>query len=193
MLTRFSSRHRIGLLALLCGGVFAGCRSKPSPPALVPDVVPPVTLPPTPSDSAEKTGAAHRAGERERLEREGIAREARERDQRVLAEPVHFAFDRSDLSLAARLALDAKLRVLLADQRLHVRVGGHADDRGPREYNMALGHRRAAAVRRYLVQRDIDEKRIETVSFGEERPLCAEPTEGCWQLNRRAVVAVVSP
>lgn len=186
-------RFRIIPFALVCGLVLAGCRSKPTPQTPVPEVIQPTNVPPVVPDSTESADAARRAAEQERLERERMAREVRDREMRILAEPVHFAFDRSDLSELVRLALDAKLRILLADQSLRIRVDGHTDDRGSGEYNIALGHRRAAAVRRYLVQRDIAEERIEIVSFGEERRVCTESTEGCWQQNRRAEVAVVIP
>ena len=180
------------------GAVFVfgavGCRAKPKPAAPEPVVEAPR---PTPArDSVDQAEAARRAAERDRLERERLAREAqaaRDRDMRTLAEPVYFGFDRSDLGEATRQALEAKVRILAADPSIQIRIEGHADDRGSGEYNIALGHRRAAAARRYLVQRDIDAARVEIVSFGEERPVCTRPDEGCWQMNRRAEATVVRP
>jgi peptidoglycan-associated lipoprotein len=110
----------------------------------------------------------------------------------VLAEPIRFPFDRSDLSSEARSALDAKIEVLRADAALRIVIEGHADDRGSDEYNMALGMRRAAAARRYLVQHGIDPDRIEITSVGEERPVCREPDESCWQVNRRAEFTIAN-
>jgi peptidoglycan-associated lipoprotein len=112
---------------------------------------------------------------------------------RTLAEPVHFDFDRSDLGESTRQMLDAKVRILGATPTIHIRIEGHTDDRGSGEYNISLGHRRAAAVRRYLVQRDVDTSRIEIVTYGEERPVCTQRDEACWYRNRRAEVTVVRP
>jgi peptidoglycan-associated lipoprotein len=65
-------------------------------------------------------------------------------------------------------------------------VEGHCDDRGTIEYNFALGQRRASAVRSYYVTSGLDKARVETISYGEERPLCAEQTDACWAQNRRS-------
>jgi peptidoglycan-associated lipoprotein len=107
--------------------------------------------------------------------------------------PIQFAFDRSDLTLDARSALDAKLEVLRADPAIRLRIDGHADERGSSEYNLALGMRRAAAARRYLVQREIAPDRIEITSLGEERPVCETSAEWCWRINRRDDFAVTAP
>ena len=66
-----------------------------------------------------------------------------------------------------------------------MRIAGHADERGSTEYNLALGTQRAAQAKRYLVERGVAAARIETTSFGEERPVCTENTEACWAQNRR--------
>jgi peptidoglycan-associated lipoprotein len=67
-----------------------------------------------------------------------------------------------------------------------VLIEGHADERGTPEYNVALGERRAKSVRDYLVARGVEADRLNTTSYGEERPVCNEGSEDCWQLNRRA-------
>jgi peptidoglycan-associated lipoprotein len=69
-------------------------------------------------------------------------------------------------------------------------IEGHADERGTREYNLALGARRAAAVMSYLVVTGISTARLETVSFGKERPVCTQSAEACWQQNRRGVSTI---
>jgi peptidoglycan-associated lipoprotein len=69
---------------------------------------------------------------------------------------------------------------------LRVRVAGHTDDRGSDEYNLALGQRRAASVKRFLTERGVDDARVEIVSFGKERPTCEQQAESCWSRNRRA-------
>jgi len=66
-----------------------------------------------------------------------------------------------------------------------IRISGHADERGSSEYNLALGQRRAAAAKRYLVERGVAESRVETTSFGEERPACTSADESCYAQNRR--------
>ena len=98
---------------------------------------------------------------------------------------INFDFDRSDLRDDAKAALDAKIPILMANSGVTIRISGHADERGSSEYNLALGTRRAAAAKRYLVERGIAEGRIETVTQGEERPICTESSENCWAQNRR--------
>lgn len=102
-----------------------------------------------------------------------------------LAVPISFDLDRSDLTGAAVAALDRKLRILLANPRLAIQIAGHCDERGSDEYNLALGERRAAAAKRYLVEHGIAEGRISILSYGEERPLDPGHTEASWARNRR--------
>jgi peptidoglycan-associated lipoprotein len=104
----------------------------------------------------------------------------------TLAEPVYFELDRSDLAAEAQRRLDGKLAILRASPRLAIQIEGHCDERGPDEYNLALGNRRAAAVKRYLVEHGIDEARVSIISYGEERPADPGHTEESWARNRRA-------
>ena len=97
----------------------------------------------------------------------------------------YFDFDQSILKAEARSALMIYAEVL-KDNPTSVRVEGHADERGTREYNMALGERRANAVRDFLVLQGVDAAYIETVSYGEERPLAMGSDEESWAQNRRA-------
>jgi peptidoglycan-associated lipoprotein len=101
-------------------------------------------------------------------------------------QPVLFDYDRSDIRPSEVGKLDAAARFLQDNAGLQVTIGGHADERGSQEYNIGLGDRRATAVRQALVQRGVAPARIDTVSFGEERPVCSVPNEACWQQNRRA-------
>ena len=98
---------------------------------------------------------------------------------------VYFAFDKSDLDAAARATLDANAAWLNANRSVNVTVEGNADERGSREYNLALGQRRADAVRDFLSSRGVSADRIDTVSFGEERAACKGTGEACWAQNRR--------
>ena len=116
---------------------------------------------------------------------EDEARRSSDMLRSTLTRSINFDFDRSDLRSDARAALDAKVPILLANSNVTIRISGHADERGSSEYNLALGQRRAATAKRYLVERGVAEGRIETTSFGEERPVCMDSNESCWSQNRR--------
>lgn len=103
---------------------------------------------------------------------------------------VFFAFDSATLDEAAQETLDRQAAWLLQHPDLTVTVEGHADERGTREYNLALGERRATAVKNYLVAKGVDPERILTISYGEERPVDPGHNEAAWALNRRAVTVV---
>jgi peptidoglycan-associated lipoprotein len=139
--------------------------------------------------AAAEAEAARRRAMQDSLDRARAAEEAARRESEmlrsVLSTSIGFDFDRSDLRDDARASLDAKIPILLANSSVTIRVGGHADERGSSEYNLALGQRRAAAAKRYLVERGVAEARIETTSFGEERGVCSDSNEGCWAQNRR--------
>ena len=99
---------------------------------------------------------------------------------------VYFAFDRSDLDPAARETLKANADWLRANPSARVQIEGHCDERGTNEYNLALGARRAAASKDYVVSLGVSVDRLSTTSFGEEIPVCKESAEECWAKNRRA-------
>jgi peptidoglycan-associated lipoprotein len=98
---------------------------------------------------------------------------------------IHFDYDRSELRDDARATLDAKIPVLMANPDVNVRIAGNTDERGSVEYNIALGQRRAAAAKRYLMERGVAANRVETVSFGEGRPVADGHDESAWSQNRR--------
>lgn len=101
-------------------------------------------------------------------------------------QPVFFAFDKFELDAAARSALANNARWLRANTDVKVWIEGHCDERGTDEYNLALGEKRARAVRAYLVQSGIDGADLRTISYGEERPFALGHDESSWRLNRRA-------
>ena len=103
---------------------------------------------------------------------------------------VFFAFDSSALSAEAQSALDTQVAWLKKHDDVNVIVQGHCDDRGTREYNLALGERRANAVKQYLVSQGIEEGRISTISYGKERPAVLGNNEAAWAQNRRAITVV---
>jgi peptidoglycan-associated lipoprotein len=98
---------------------------------------------------------------------------------------VFFDLDKSDLSEAARAGLQKDADWMRRWSTTAVTVEGHADSRGTNEYNLALGERRAASTRDYLVSLGIPAARINTVSKGKEQPFCTEEAESCWSQNRR--------
>ncbi|MFI5279639.1 MAG: peptidoglycan-associated lipoprotein Pal [Gemmatimonadales bacterium] len=105
---------------------------------------------------------------------------------RAIAQPVHFDYDRFDIKPEDQAVLDRKVAVLRANPRLELQVEGHCDERGPDEYNLALGERRAAATKRWLVEHGIADTRLTIISYGEERPADPGHTEEAWAKNRRA-------
>jgi peptidoglycan-associated lipoprotein len=109
----------------------------------------------------------------------------------TLAERIHFALDRADLSPEARTTLAAKAEILRASPNVTLRISGHADERGSDEYNLALSKRRAAEAKRFLTQQGVDSTRLETVGYGEEQPLDTGATEPAWAANRRAEFNVI--
>ena len=121
----------------------------------------------------------------------GTALSDRERQRRaeLLAQKrVHFVFDSSTIDDEARAIIEAHASHLVANSQLKVTLEGHCDERGTREYNLALGERRAQAVERMMKVLGVAGSRIKTVSYGEEKPLCQEHDESCWRQNRRAEI-----
>jgi peptidoglycan-associated lipoprotein len=104
----------------------------------------------------------------------------------VTFDQVYFAYDQSKLSEQARAALSNNAVILQTSPDLRVTIEGHCDDRGSDEYNLALGERRARAVRNFLVSLGIAPERMETISYGEEMPVNPNQNETAWAMNRRA-------
>jgi len=103
---------------------------------------------------------------------------------------VFFETDQTDLSSQARATLDNQAQWLSRYSQYTFTIEGHADERGTREYNIALGARRAQAVRDYLVSRGIAANRMRTISYGKERPVAVCNDISCWSQNRRAVTVL---
>ena len=131
---------------------------------------------------------------RERALREQAIRDQEARDRAAAAEAaslkdlsrIYFDFDRAELSSEAREILGKVAAQLKASPKKALTIEGNCDDRGTNEYNLALGQQRADAAARYLQNLGIDRKRVKTISYGEERPVCSEATEACWHKNRNA-------
>jgi peptidoglycan-associated lipoprotein len=106
---------------------------------------------------------------------------------------VFFDTDQVDLSPTARATLDKQARWLQQYPNYSITIEGHADERGTREYNLALGARRAQNTRDYLVSRGVPAQRMHTISYGKERPVAVCDDISCWSQNRRAVTVLGSP
>lgn len=189
----------IGLAAAVVAGA---CGTNPPPET-------------APQPNADSIAAAERArqdsinaaqAEADRLAREEAERIARQREadslaalsrageevRSMLAVMIHFDYDRSNVRPDDMATLDQKVAILQANRDLRIRIGGHCDERGSDEYNLALGNRRAQAAKQYLVSHGIDASRIETQSWGEERPLVDGHDESAWSQNRRDEFEIVS-
>ncbi len=127
---------------------------------------------------AEAEAAAQRAAEAERQRAIAAARA-------TLEEMVFFDYDQSEIRNDAAEVLRRKVAILRASPQVRIRIEGHCDERGSTEYNLALGNRRAEAIRQFLTGFGISESRFEIVSFGEGRPLAQGANEQAWSRNRR--------
>ena len=110
-----------------------------------------------------------------------------------IGDRVFFETDSSVLTPVARQTLDRQAQWLVKYPNYPITVEGHADERGTREYNLALGARRAAATRDYLASRGVPANRMRTISFGKERPVAVCNDISCWSQNRRAVTLLAAP
>lgn len=107
-----------------------------------------------------------------------------------IGDRVFFGYDRYDLSPEARSILDSQAKWLQQYPNVTVTIEGHADERGTREYNLALGDRRATSTKNYLIALGVDPRRISTISYGKERPAVPGSTDAAWSQNRRTVTKV---
>ncbi|HMA24837.1 MAG: peptidoglycan-associated lipoprotein Pal [Gemmatimonas sp.] len=186
------TRRIAGLTMAVLSVVAAdACRKAPAPQ-------PAPAQPPAPGPNADsirraQDEAARRAAEEAARRRaaDSVAAAARNASaagaaRATLTTAVHFDYDQSELRPDDRAILDAKVPILQANPNVKIRVAGHTDERGSDEYNLALGQRRAATVKRYLIDHGITDARIETISYGEERPVAQGSDESAYAQNRRA-------
>ncbi|MFI5256217.1 MAG: OmpA family protein [Gemmatimonadales bacterium] len=187
-------KNRTTLLSFVIASSFvglAGCRKKPEPaPAPVP------VADNSAQQRADSIAAAQRRADSlaaAQAAQAAAARDAAARAQtsqadlsNILAARVYFDYDRDALRDDAMATLDQKAAVLMANSGVTVTITGHTDERGSEEYNLALGQRRAAQVKRYLVGKGIDAGRLSTQSMGESQPAVQGSDEAAYQQNRRA-------
>jgi peptidoglycan-associated lipoprotein len=107
-----------------------------------------------------------------------------------VGDTVHFALNQYNIEENDKGTLSKQAAWLTRYPSVRLTVEGHADERGTREYNLALGARRANAVKEFLVAQGVAAGRLETVSYGKERPICTESNEDCWSQNRRGVSVI---
>ncbi len=110
--------------------------------------------------------------------------------ERDVGDRVFFAYDSSELSAEAKEHLHKQITWLNAHSSVKVTLAGHCDERGTREYNLALGERRAEKVRKYLVHHGVDANRLTTISYGKEQPAVIGNDENAWSKNRRVVTLI---
>jgi peptidoglycan-associated lipoprotein len=193
-------RVRFGslLLSLVLMVVMVACGDKkpPAPPPPPPPPPAPVAAPPPPPPPAPKPQpqqAPTQTPPVQPTEAEIFAKMTL--DQINAGKPlavVYFDYDKSDLTDATRSILQKNAEWMRKWTSTKVTVEGHADSRGTSEYNIALGERRAAAVKDYLVSLGISADRLTIVSKGEEEPTCRDEVETCWSLNRRGMFLVTA-
>lgn len=186
-------RFAAPVVAAVLVAIVGACSSEPPPP-------PP---PPGPDmDSLRAYQDSVRAAEeaRRRAAEEEAARRAAEAErQRAIAaaretlqEMVFFDYDESEIRPDAAEVLRRKVAILRASPQVQIRIEGHCDERGSTEYNLALGNRRAEAIRQFLTGFGISESRFEIVSFGEGRPLAQGSNEQAWSQNRRGQFVITA-
>jgi peptidoglycan-associated lipoprotein len=166
-MSNFSTGLKVAALAVAF--VLAGCQTPP-PPAPPPPPPAPVVAPPPPS----------------------ILPGSIKDFQVNVGDTVHFDYDKYAVLEGDKALLQKQAAWLAQYPNVKVTIEGNADERGTREYNIALGARRANAVKEFLVSLGVSAARIETVSYGKEKPICSESTEACWAQNRRGVTVIVS-
>jgi peptidoglycan-associated lipoprotein len=168
----------VGMTTAACGGKKPETPAPaPPPPAPAPSTAPSSPPPPPPPPATPPPAAP--------TEDEIFAKMTNEEVAKKYLTDVFFAYDSIEIAEPQRASLQKNAAFMKQRQSVRILIEGHADSRGTNEYNLALGERRADAVRDYMVSLGVAAERITIVSKGEEQPFCREETETCWQENRR--------
>lgn len=192
-MTGFRQIQMFGLAVIAAGGVATGCAKKVPPPT--PQPAPPVVQPAPPPPPTPQPAPPATAPEPPAVPTEDEIFASKSLEALNAEQPLaHVAFDYDSYSLSeqARAALEANAAWMRRWPSTKVSIEGHADSRGTNEYNLALGDRRAAAARDYLVSLGIAASRLAAVSKGEEQPFCREETDSCWAQNRRGYFVITA-
>lgn len=180
------SRFAVLTTVVLLAATITACAKKAPAPAPPPPPPPPPTQPAPPPPPPPPPPPAPAPAPKPLTEDEIFARKSL--DELNAEKPlgdVFFALDSFELSPTSRQALQKNVTWMQRWTSTKISVEGHCDSRGTAEYNLALGEKRATAVREYLISLGIDSGRISTVSKGKETPFCTEENEACWSQNRR--------
>jgi len=140
-----------------------------------------------PAPKEDKAASAQTGGAAENLGPGGSGMDAKMAEL-LSQRNVYFAFDSSTIDADSRAIIEAHAKHLSANPNIKVTLSGNCDERGTREYNLALGERRAHAVERMMKALGVGSGRIKTVSYGEEKGVCKEHNESCWRQNRRTEI-----
>lgn len=185
----------LGIIVVLSLFAFWGCPKKAEvtvTPETPQEAAPAVSA----EDAAKEQKAAEAAAAAKAAEEARAAEEAKAKERAAAAstglQPIYFDFDRSFVRDDAKPVMKANAEWLKANPKVKVRIEGNCDERGTREYNQALGQRRATSAKKYLTDMGISAKRISLISYGKEKPICSESNEGCWQKNRRDDLTAVT-
>ncbi len=176
--------YRVATLLLALPLIAGACKSKP--PAVVPEPEPVAPVVPVTPPAATDNSAAEAAARADSIRR------ATEAARAIVLQTVYFDYNSDELRPDSRATLDEKLRVLNANPSVRIRIEGHTDERGTDQYNIALGRRRADQAKRYLTDRGVDAMRVETMSFGRERPAASGSNEEAWAQNRRGEFVLIA-
>jgi len=192
----------LALATLATAGAVAACGKKPdttpTPVATAPDTTGAGKRLADSLAQAQADSARRAQEEADRIARQraadSLAALAKSGDEvkAMLATMIHFDFDKATILAGDQQTLDQKIAILQKNPSLRVQISGHCDERGSDEYNLALGNRRANAAKQYLVSHGIDASRIETISYGEERPMNPGHDEDAWSQNRRDEFAILA-
>lgn len=194
----FMKKFFVLILVLAVGLVFAGCAKKavvqpeqPAAPAEVPKAI-------APEPVKEEKKAEPAKAEPAKIEAPVVAKEEPKRVETIPVkevveakptmpafENIHFDFDKYYIRDDAKPTLQSVSDWLVKNKSVKMLLEGHCDEWGTNEYNLALGERRAKSTRDYLISSGVVKDRFDMISYGEERPLCAEHNRECWQKNRR--------
>ncbi len=174
--------NRLAVLLIALPLAVSACKKKPAPvvPEPAPQAPPAVVNQPVAAPVDNSAAIAD------------SIRRATEAARATMLQTIYFDYDSDELRSDARATLDDKLRVLNANPQARIRIEGHTDERGSDQYNLALGRRRADQAKRYLSDRGIDASRIETMSFGRERPAASGSNEEAWAQNRRGEFVITA-
>jgi peptidoglycan-associated lipoprotein len=176
----------LGMLLVLCLAItVSGCKKK-APETTVPDEPPATQTQPRTQEPAEPKVEVEDSGFGEQgAEEQELPRMTRSQLDQAM-QTVYFGFDQYDLTEETRRVLQGNANVLQENRDFKVVIEGHCDERGTIDYNLALGEKRARAVRDYLVSLGLSPSRLRIVSYGEERPADPGHGESAWAKNRRA-------